>query len=53
MSWQENDPVTFVVKREDKELPLKGTVKVPMDEIDGYQATDEAKKALREAWLRG
>jgi len=53
MSWQENDPVTFVIKREDKELTLKGTVKVPMDEIDGFQATDETKKALREAWLRG
>ncbi len=53
MSWQENDPVTFVIKREDKELTLKGTVKIPMDEIDGYQATDESKKALREAWLRG
>lgn len=53
MSWQENDPVTFVIKREDKELTLKGTVKLPMDEIDGYQATDESKKALREAWLKG
>lgn len=53
MAWQENDPVTFVVKREDKELTLKGTVKVPMDEIDGYQATDDSKKALREAWLKG
>ncbi|RXR32994.1 peptidase M61 [Flavobacterium piscinae] len=53
MSWQENDPITFVIKREDKELTLKGNVKVPMDEIDGYQATDESKKALREAWLKG
>jgi predicted metalloprotease with PDZ domain len=53
MSWQENDPITFVIKREDKELTLKGNVKVPMDEIDGYQATDESKKALRDAWLKG
>ncbi|WP_333695616.1 M61 family metallopeptidase [Flavobacterium sp.] len=53
MSWQENDPVTFTIKRGSEELTLKGNVKIPMDEIDGYQATDESKKALREAWLKG
>lgn len=53
MSWQENDPVTFVVKRENQELTLKGKVTIPMDEIDGYQSTDETKKALRDAWLKG
>jgi predicted metalloprotease with PDZ domain len=53
MAWQENDPITFKINREDAELELKGTVKIPMDEIDGYQATDDSKKALREAWLKG
>lgn len=53
MSWQENDPVTFVVKRDNQEMTLKGKVTIPMDEIDGYQSTDETKKALRDAWLKG
>lgn len=53
MSWQENDPITFKIKREDKEITLKGTVQIPMDEVDGYQATDDAKKTIREAWLKG
>ena len=53
MAWQENAPITFEIKREDKEMQLKGTVKIPMDEVDGYQATDDSKKALREAWLKG
>lgn len=53
MSWQENDPVTFVVKRENQELTLKGKVTIPMDEVDGYQSTDDSKKALRDAWLKG
>lgn len=53
MSWQENDPVTFVVKRENQELTLKGKVTIPMDEVDGYQSTDDTKKALRDAWLKG
>ncbi|MFY7741121.1 MAG: peptidase M61 [Flavobacterium sp.] len=53
MSWQENDPVTFVVKRENQELTLKGKVTIPMDEVDGYQSTDDSKKAFRDAWLKG
>lgn len=53
MAWQENDPITFKIKREEAELELKGSVKIPMDEIDGFQATDDSKKALREAWLKG
>lgn len=53
MSWQENDPVTFVVKRENQELTLKGKVTIPMDEVDGFQSTDDTKKALRDAWLKG
>jgi hypothetical protein len=53
MSWKENDPITFKIKRDDKEMILKGSVKIPMDEMEGYQATDENKKAIREAWLKG
>jgi predicted metalloprotease with PDZ domain len=53
MSWKENDPVTFIIKRENQELTLKGKVTIPTDEIDGYQSTDDTKKALRDAWLKG
>jgi S1-C subfamily serine protease len=53
MSWKENDPITVKIKRDDKELILKGSVKIPMDEMEGYQATDESKKTIREAWIKG
>ncbi|GGD15347.1 M61 family metallopeptidase [Flavobacterium orientale] len=53
MSWKENDPVQFKIKRGDKESVLKGVVKIPYDEMDGFQATDASKKELMEAWLRG
>ncbi|MDP2161007.1 MAG: peptidase M61, partial [Flavobacterium sp.] len=53
MSWKENDPIVFKVKRNDKEMDLKGVVKIPYEEMDGYQATDASKKELLEAWLRG
>ena len=47
------DGIELFIKREDKEITLKGTVQIPMDEVDGYQATDDAKKTIREAWLKG
>jgi predicted metalloprotease with PDZ domain len=53
MSWQENDPITIKIKREEAEMELKGVVKIPMDEVDGFHATDDSAKALREAWLKG
>lgn len=53
MSWKENDPITFKIKRDDKEMTLKGVVKISMDEIEGYKATDDSKTAIREAWLKG
>lgn len=53
MSWQEKDPITIKIKREEAEMELKGVVKIPMDEVDGFHATDDSAKALREAWLKG
>jgi hypothetical protein len=52
-SWQENDPITIKIKRDEAEMELKGVVKIPMDEVDGFHATDDSAKALREAWLKG
>jgi len=52
-SWKENDPITIKVRRDGKETELKGKVKLPSEEIDGYFATDASKKALKDAWLKG
>ncbi|WP_296146030.1 peptidase M61 [uncultured Flavobacterium sp.] len=52
-SWKENDAITFKVKRAGKEIILKGSIKLPFDEIDGWKATDNSKAKLREAWLKG
>lgn len=52
-AWKENDPITFKVKRDGKEVLLKGTIKLPFEEVDGFKATDATKEKLREAWLKG
>lgn len=53
LTWKENDPITAKVKRNGKEIQLKGVIKLPSEEIEGYQATDPSKAKLREAWLKG
>ncbi|MCY1487630.1 M61 glycyl aminopeptidase [compost metagenome] len=53
IAWKENDPITVKIKRGGKEMLLKGTIKLPHDEIEGFQATDASKAKLREAWLKG
>lgn len=52
-NWKENDAMTLKVKRAGKEITLKGSIKLPFDEIDGWKATDSSKAKLREAWLKG
>ena len=53
VAWKENDPITVKVKRDKKELVLKGVVKLPYEEVDSWKATDASKAILREAWLKG
>ncbi|RZJ74172.1 MAG: peptidase M61 [Flavobacterium sp.] len=53
MSWKTGDPITVKVRRAGKEMTLKGTVKLPMEEMEGYHATDASKAKIREAWLKG
>lgn len=50
-NWNENDPITVKIKRDDKVITLTGTVKIPMEEKETLKATDASKAALREAWL--
>lgn len=53
MGLKDGDPITFKVKRDGKELVLKGTTKIPTEHAEGYQATDTTKTKLKEAWLKG
>ena len=53
MNWKDGEAITVKIKRDGKEQILKGKVMMPKEKQEGYQATDNAKKAVREAWLRG
>ncbi|WP_447636241.1 M61 family metallopeptidase [Flavobacterium microcysteis] len=53
LTWKENDPIAVKVKRSGKEIQLKGNIKLPSEEVEGFQATDASKAKLREAWLKG
>lgn len=52
-SWKENQLITVKIKRDSKEITLNGKVKIPMVDKFDYHVTDESKKTLREAWLKG
>lgn len=52
-NWKEGDAITLKIKRDGKEQEIKGKVKLPYEEMEGYKSTDDSKKALREAWLKG
>jgi len=52
-TWKEGDAITVKIKRDAKEQILTGKVTLPMVDTDGYRASDDSKKALREAWLKG
>lgn len=51
--WKEGDAITVKIRRDGKEQDIKGTVKLPMEEAEGFHATDAAKNKLKEAWLKG
>lgn len=51
--WKQGDPITVKIKRDGKEQDLKGKVNLPMEESDGYHATDASRTKLKEAWLKG
>ncbi|AWH83726.1 peptidase M61 [Flavobacterium album] len=53
MGWKDGDPINVKIKRDGKEQVLKGAVKMPMEEMEGYHATDASKAKIREAWLKG
>ncbi len=51
--WKENEPISLKIKRNEKEITIKGNVKFPMEEKDNITVTDDSKKQLKEAWLKG
>ena len=51
--WKDGDAITVKIKHDGKESVVKGKVKLPVNEIEGYHATDASKDKLREAWLKG
>lgn len=51
MEWKEDEAITVKVKRDGIVKVLKGKVKLPKEEITLLTATDDSKKALKEAWL--
>lgn len=53
MNWKDDEPITVKIKRDGKEQEIKGTIKMPKEKRDGYQSTDNSKKAVKEAWLKG
>ena len=52
-NWKENDAITIKIKRNGKEQIIKGKVKLPYEEKEGLNASDNKKKNLKEAWLKG
>jgi predicted metalloprotease with PDZ domain len=53
MSWKEGEAITIDIKRDGKPQQVKGKIKLPSEQVEGYKATDASKAALRNAWLKG
>ncbi len=51
--WKENDAIKVKIKRDGEEKTLKGTVKIPFEDIGGLKATDNSKTQIKDAWLKG
>ena len=52
-NWKENEPISLKIKRDNNIQVIEGTVKFPFEEKEVFEAADESKKTLKEAWLKG
>ena len=52
-NWKNNDQVVFKIKRKSKLIELKGRIILPMEPSKMLEVTDNSKKALKDAWLKG
>jgi S1-C subfamily serine protease len=53
MNWKDRDTISVKINRDGKDQTISGKVVMPKEQQEGYQATDDSKKAVREAWLKG
>jgi predicted metalloprotease with PDZ domain len=51
--WKDGDAIAMKIKRDGKEINIEGKTVMPKEMQEGYKATDDSKKAVREAWLKG
>jgi hypothetical protein len=49
----EEEPITMKVKRNGQIVELKGKAKLNYKDGSGYKFTDESKRKLNQAWLKG
>jgi len=51
-SWKEDEAITVKIKRDGKEQTVTGKIKLPSEEKEGFSASDDTKKTLKDAWLK-
>ena len=51
--WKEKDAISLTIKRDGKEQTIKGTIKLPGEESEFFEAKEASKSVLKEAWLKG
>ena len=51
--WNQDDPISVRIRRADKTQVIQGKVKLPMEDRDGFEATNTELSKLKEAWLKG
>jgi predicted metalloprotease with PDZ domain len=51
--WKEGDDISVKIKHDGNEQTMKGKIKLPTQNKDGYEFTDTAKTKLKDAWLKG
>jgi predicted metalloprotease with PDZ domain len=51
--WNQEDSITVSIKRGEKTIVIQGKVKLPTEDQDGFEATNQELNNLKEAWLKG
>jgi predicted metalloprotease with PDZ domain len=51
--WKQDDTISVRIRRADKNQVIQGKVKLPMEDRDGFEATNNNLNKLKEAWLKG
>lgn len=52
MAWKDGADVSIKIKRDGKEQVVKGKIKLPTEDLEGYKSTDASKANLRNTWLK-